>query len=216
MPLLSQSRFPRLWLLMQRTIGGNACKQALAVEHYRGESRVLEIGCSVGNISSAFLRFPQLSFTGIDIDAAALALAQQRFRDVPAFRFTLSSLQQLAQQGERFDYVLFAGMLHHVDDTTGEQLLRDALRCTAPGGSLVIYEPEAVREGDGWFFRAFYALFEQGAYLRSRAALEALATRAGVALQRVDDRMVSPGIVRRPYVARFNLLLGRATDGASA
>lgn len=212
MPLLSQTRFPHLWLLMQKTIGGNASKQSLAVEHYRGQPRVLEIGCSVGNISAVFRRFSNISFTGIDIDANALALAKRRFSDVDNFRFTLTSLEALAQAGERFDYVLFAGMLHHVDDAAGESLLQNALRCTADNGTLVIYEPEAVRESDGWFFRWFYALFEQGAYLRSREELVALAQRAGVVLERVDDRMVSPGIVHRPYVARFNLLLGRQAD----
>lgn len=208
MPLLSQSRFPKLWLLMQRVIGGNASKQALATEYYRNQSRVLEIGCSVGNISEAFLKYPEITFTGIDIDEKALAVAQQRFQDAGNFKFSLRSLQELSRAGERFDYVLFAGMLHHVDDETAELLLRDALSCTAVDGTIVIYEPEAVRDQDGYFFRLFYALFEQGAYLRSRDALEQLVTRAGVKLARIEDRMVSPGIVTRPYVARFNLLLG--------
>ncbi len=193
---------------MQRVIGGNASKQGLATEYYCGQGRVLEIGCSVGNISEAFLRFPKITFTGIDIDKKALAVAQWRFQGIGNFRFSLVSLQELSRAGEYFDYVLFAGMLHHVDDKTAEILLRDALSCTAPNGSIVIYEPEAVREKDGWFFRFFYALFEQGAYLRSRDTLEALIKRAGVKIHRVEDRMVSPGIVSRPYVARFNLFLG--------
>lgn len=197
---------------MQKTIGGNACKQALAIEYYRGQRHVLEIGCSVGNISSVFRRYPDVDFTGIDIDANALVLARRRFADARNFRFTLTSLEDLAQAGDQFDYVLFAGMLHHVDDATAMRLIQAALHCMAPGGALVIYEPEAVRDGDGWFFRVFYALLEQGAYLRSRRALEDLVTRAGVALERVEDRMISPGITQRPYVARFNILLGRRAD----
>lgn len=209
MPLLSQSRFPNLWLFMQRIIGGNASKQTLATEYYQGQKRVLEIGCSVGNISEAFLRFPEINFTGIDIDEKALAVAQRRFKTAENFRFSLCSLQDLSKAGESFDYVLFAGMLHHVDDETAELLLRNALICTSASGTIVIYEPEAVRAKDGWFFRFFYALFEQGTYLRSRDALEALVTRAGIKIHRIEDRMVSPGIVTRPYVARFNILLGR-------
>lgn len=200
---------------MQKVIGGNASKQILATEYYRNQPRVLEIGCSVGNISEAFLRYPEITFTGIDIDEKALAVARQRFKDIGNFRFSLCSLQELSKAGERFDYVLFAGMLHHVDDETAELLLRDALNCTAANGSIVIYEPEAVRDQDGWFFRLFYALFEQGAYLRSRDALETLVTRAGVNLDRIEDRMVSPGIVIKPYVARFNLLLGGHNPGES-
>lgn len=208
MPLLSQSRFPRLWLLMQNTIGGNTCKQALATEHYRGQKRVLEIGCSVGNISAAFRAFPDVAFTGIDIDHQALEMAKLRFRNDPNFRFSLSSLEGLSSQGETFDYVLFAGMLHHVDDSTGLQLLRDAVRCTAIGGHIVIYEPEAVRPSDSLFSRCFCAIFEQGGFMRSRNDLQRLVESAGITLESIEDRMVSPGIVKRPYVARFNLLIG--------
>lgn len=208
MALLSQSRFPDLWLFMQRTIGGNTSKQVLATKYYCGQGRVLEIGCSVGNISEAFLKFPEIVFTGIDIDQNALAVAKRRFKDVANFRFSLCSLQELSKAGEYFDYVLFAGILHHVDDGKAELLLRDALNCTATNGSIVIYEPEALHDKDGWFFRLFYTLFEQGIYLRSRDALEALVTRAGVKVKRIEDQLICPGIVTRPHVARFNLLLG--------
>lgn len=211
MPALSQTRFPRLWLLMQQLIGGNNCKRRIALEPYRGEPTVLEIGCSVGNVSDAFRAFSGISFTGIDIDPNAIALAQRRFRDAPNFRFSLCSLETLAARGEGFDYVLFAGMLHHVDDETGRSLLRNPLRCLAPNGRLVIYEPEAVRDIDGWFFRAFYALFEQGAFLRTCDALRLLVESSGIELSSVEDRMVSPGIVQRPYVARFNLLIGTSS-----
>ena len=208
MAILTQSRFPRLWLLLQKMIGGNACKQTLATEHYRGQKRVLEIGCSVGNISAVFRAFPDVAFTGIDIDHSAIALARRRFRRDSNFSFGVSSLEELADRGEKFDYVLFAGILHHVDDDTCLQLLRDAVKCAASGASLVIYEPEALRPSDGRFLHFFYAHFEQGAFLRSRDALRHLVERAGIALESVEDRMVSPGIVKRPYVARFNLLVG--------
>lgn len=208
MAMLSQSRFPRLWLLMQNLIGGNACKQALATERYQGQKRILEIGCSVGNISAVFRRYPDIEFTGIDIDCNAIELAKFRFRDEKNFKFSLRSLEELASRGETFDYVLFAGMLHHVDDATGLKLLGDAVKCTASNGLLVIYEPEAVRPEDGWFFRCFYALFEQGTFLRSRNELNNLVERSGIVVGSIEDRMVSPGIVKHPYVARFNLLVG--------
>lgn len=209
MTFLSQNRFPRLWLLMQNMIGGNASKQGLATEHYHGQKRVLEIGCSVGNISSAFRAFPNVAFTGIDIDERAIDLAQRRFRHDHNFRFSLSSLEELSRRGETFDYVLFAGILHHVNNDTGLQLLRDAVKCTASKGTLVIYEPEAVRPSDGWLMRCFYTSFEQGTFLRTRDELRCLVEESGIFLETVEDRMIIPGIVKRPYVARFNLLIGR-------
>lgn len=216
MTFLTQSRFPRLWLLMQNTIGGSRCKQALATEHYQGQRRVLEIGCSVGNISSAFCAFPDVEFTGIDIDPHAIELAKSRFCNFPNFRFGMNSLEELSLQGNKFDYVLFAAMLHHVNDADGLRLLCDAVKCTASEGQLVIYEPEAVKASDGWLLRFFYSNFEQGIFLRSREDLLCLVERAGIALQSVEDRMVSPGIVKRPYVARFNLLVGKPAAKALA
>ena len=110
-------------------------------------------------------------------------------------------------------------MLHHVDDHTCLKLLRDAVKCTAKEGRLVIYEPEIPRPDDGWFFRFFYANFEQGKFLRSRDDLQKLVQCSGINLDFVEDRMISPGIVKRPYVARFNLLVGapggELTDAAA-
>jgi 2-polyprenyl-3-methyl-5-hydroxy-6-metoxy-1,4-benzoquinol methylase len=99
---------------MQNVIGGNACKKALVTEHYRGQKRILEIGCSVGNVSAGFRVFPNVAFTGIDIDRHAIELAKRRFRNASNFRFSLSSLEELSRRGEIFDYVIFAGMLHNV------------------------------------------------------------------------------------------------------
>ncbi|MCX7220876.1 MAG: class I SAM-dependent methyltransferase [Burkholderiales bacterium] len=215
MAFISQTNFPRLWLLMQNLIGGNAAKQALALEHYHGQKNVLEIGCSVGNISSAFRRFSDLNFTGIDIDRNAIRnainLAKKRFSDVPNFTFSLTSLEQLSANGKKFEFVLFAGILHHVDDATGLQLLQDALKCLASDGLLIIYEPEAVQESDNWLLRWFCKIFEQGAYLRSKTALRSLVESSGIRVESISDRMISPGIVTHPYVARFNLIVGKPT-----
>ena len=209
MPFLTQSRFPRLWLLMQYAIGGTPCKQALALEHYQGQKRVLEIGCSVGNISSVFRGFPDIEFTGIDIDPHAIDLAKRRFCDYPNFTFSLLSLEELSRQGKKFDFVLFAAMLHHVSDDDGLMLLQDAVKCTAGGGRLVIFEPERLKESDSRFLHFFYANFEQGGFLRFREDLLRLVERAGITLHTVEDRKVGPGIVNRPVLARFNLLVGK-------
>ena len=58
----------RLWLLAQLTVLGTYDKQRLVLKHYRGQRRILEIGCSVGNVSMAFRQFPNINFVGLDID----------------------------------------------------------------------------------------------------------------------------------------------------
>jgi 2-polyprenyl-3-methyl-5-hydroxy-6-metoxy-1,4-benzoquinol methylase len=189
-------------------IGGNGTKKELASAYYSGQERVLEVGCSVGNISSVFCGHPHVRYTGIDIDERALDCAKRRFRRFPNFVFSVCSLEELAAKGESFEYVLFAGILHHVDDWTCHRLLRTCLGCLDPAGRLVIYDPELPRPNDSRLLHFFCHHFEQGRYMRKREHLQHLLESAGVILDVVEDRMVSPGLVARPHVARFNLFVG--------
>jgi hypothetical protein len=88
-------------------------------------------------------------------------------------------------------------------------VLRTAVKCTASGGILVIYDPEAVKASDGWFMRFSTPTLNKAVFSGFREDLLDLVERAGIVLQSVEDRMVSPGIVKRPYVARFNLFVGK-------
>ena len=209
MPLLTQTRFPGAWLVFQHLFGGTRDKQYLALERYRGQPRILEIGCSAGNLTDAFLR-PGADYTGIDIDGSAVAHARRRFARQPNVRFLTGSPRAL--KGEEFGYVLLAGILHHVDDRTALQLLQDCFSLLAAGGSMVVSEPEALRPGDNVLFRLYYRL-EQGRYLRSAEALTRLVESSGARIIFRADRCVSPGIVTRPKVARFTLIEAQSGQG---
>jgi len=90
MPFLTQTRFPGAWLVFQHLFGGTRDKQHLALDCYRGQSRILEIGCSVGNLTDAFLP-SGAAYTGIDIDGSAIAHAQRRFARQSNVRFLTTS-----------------------------------------------------------------------------------------------------------------------------
>lgn len=205
MSFLSQSNFPRIWLLMQKIIGGNSSKQQLAIKYYNDENRVLEIGCSVGNISEVFLPYKNISYTGIDIDPVAIKVARKRFEKSPNFVFDLCSLADLVKTKKQYDYIVFAGILHHVDDEGCKKLLCDALKLVAENGRLVISEPEALKASDNRIFKFFYKL-EQGLYLRSRSDLERLVISSGAKIESSEDCLINPGIIKNTYVARFNLI----------
>ena len=64
--------------------------------------------------------------TGVDIDQSAIAIAQRRFATQGNFRFEAVPVEELAKRGERFDYVVIAGMLHHVDDQTAIEIIRSS------------------------------------------------------------------------------------------
>jgi ribosomal protein L11 methylase PrmA len=93
-----------LWLAFQYVfgyvVGGTAVKERLAIERYKGQRKVLEIGCSVGIISQVFLKYKNIEFTRIDIDDNALAYARKRFVSFNNFNFRNISLAELAKSGK--------------------------------------------------------------------------------------------------------------------
>lgn len=205
MSLLNQSNFPYLWLLMQKTIGGTPSKQQFAKKWYKGQSKILEIGCSVGNISSCFTNLKDIKYFGIDIDLNVINVAKKRFINNSNFSFQHINLADFIKTGIRFDYILFAAILHHVDDETSIQMLRDVKKCASEGSSIIIYDPEKTTSDDSFLLRLFLKLFEQGRYLRYKSQYQDLIEKSGLKIIESLSEMQSPGIVKRPYVARFSL-----------
>jgi len=190
MKFLSQKNFPRLWFLFQKVVGSTKDKQKLAIRSLNNHKKILEIGCSVGNVSTVFKKFKDIEFSGIDIDQGAINLAQKRFLDNPKFKFRCISLEGLAQAGEKFDYVVFANILHHVDDITARALLADVKKVLEKDGIVTIMEPEKKKNNYGILFKLIY-LFEQGEFRRSREELIALISGSGYKLSVVEDVEVS-------------------------
>lgn len=168
---LNQANFPWLWLLFQYAVGGNIDKQRLVLQSYHGERDVLEIGCSMGNLADIFRRVDGVAYLGLDVDAAAIALARRRFRKHPNFDFICGSPAQLTRH---FDLVYFAGVLHHLPDAEALSLLRIATGALHPDSRVVVIEPRPAIRGDVPLVRWYANSLEQGHHLRSVEALRAL------------------------------------------
>src|SRR5215831_18826066 len=110
---MNQNNFPYLWLLFQNLVGGNADKKRLILKNFQEEQKVLEVGCSVGNIAEAFRSVRNISYQGIDIDCQAVAAAQWRF----SISFVCEDLTQFSRKKTtQFGLIYFAGILHYVAD----------------------------------------------------------------------------------------------------
>lgn len=205
MALFSQSNFPRLWLLFQYLVGGDRDKRRLAIMHYKGQKKILEIGCSVGNVSQIFSIFKQVEFTGIDIDNNALDYAKQRLGALPNFKFTNISLSDLANTGEKFDYILFANILHHVNDDIALRLLKDVQRLLSIDTTLIVMEPEKLQKDYNFIFKLFYKL-EQGKFRRHKHELTDLIIAAGLSIKTCTDVLVSPNSIPFLKVGRITLI----------
>lgn len=205
MSFLSQSNFPRLWLLFQYLVGGTADKRRLATMYYKGQKKVLEIGCSVGNVSQIFAKFKQAEFTGIDIDNNALGYARKRLGSLQNFKFKNIALSDLAKTGEKFDYVLFANILHHVDDKIALILLKDVQSLLSVGATLIVMEPEKMKDDYNLIFKFFYKL-EKGKFRRRKDELTNLIIAAGLSIKTCSDVLVAPDSLPFLKVGRITLI----------
>jgi SAM-dependent methyltransferase len=217
-PFLTQERFPKLWLLFQAVFGATREKKRLALKYLGDHRNVIEIGCSLGILARAFADVPGLRYLGIDIDPQAIEHAKARFSDQKNLSFSTQTMRELGDHGQTFDYVLFANILHHVDDATAVVLIRDAARLVAPDGTMVVIEPDILRPDDSLFIRSIYKM-ERGQFRRPPGELERLMREAGVRPIEFSSEDVSmdalPGLTCG-HLLVYKFGSGQAAHGSSS
>ncbi len=100
--------------------------------------RIMEAGCGEG-YGAALLARHAAHVTGVDYDAAAIALAKGRHR-LPNLEYRVVNLLDLARErpGE-FDAVTNFQVLEHLEDPA--PFLSAAAACLKPGGTLILTTP---------------------------------------------------------------------------
>ena len=203
MAFFTQSRFPFLWNAFQYAIGGVIDKRRLCLEPYSGEKRVLEVGCSVGNIADAFINLPGVNYTGIDIDGVAIEYAKKRFLKHLNFNFIYGDMLGLPNDNSRYDYILFAGCCHHMTDEQCIDLLSAAAGLLTERGRLVVVDPLLPSKEDHWFIKMFIKL-EQGMHLRNGDELRSIIEKVnGLKIENDKEVLVSSTPLGWPLCARF-------------
>ena len=206
MAFLTQSRYPILWKIFQYCIGGTVDKRKLAVCKYEKQGNILEVGCSLGNIAKVFLKKPDLKYTGLDIDPVAIRCAQKDYANNKNFRFICMDLGSFIKQSdEKFDYILFAGMLHHVDLGTFRDLFKDVRPSMPDDGVLVVVDRLSPRKNDNWFIHVFKKL-ERGEYVRDESEMQSiLKDLPGFKLRSVETCLIGATPLSIPKCARFGV-----------
>lgn len=202
---LSQQSHPRLWLLFQHFFGATRDKRLIAISNLSKHHSVLEIGCSLGVVSSAFTKIKNISYLGVDIDDQAIQFAKKKFSSFTHMEFANISLEELALTERKFDYVLFANILHHVDDGDAYELLKQAVRVLNQGGTMVIMEPDILGKEDSFLVKMLYRL-ERGLYRRPLDKLLSLVSKAGIAVGTVNTKNVSIGLLPGIVCGRMQVI----------
>lgn len=95
--------------------------------------RVVEVSCGRGGGAAYVARnFQPASYLGIDISANNLALASQRFPDVPGLGFEQGNAEALPLASASCDVVLNVEASHLYDDPA--KFIAEVFRVLAPGG----------------------------------------------------------------------------------
>jgi SAM-dependent methyltransferase len=203
MAFFNQHPFPKLFQIFQIWGGGTHDKQMLVLDKYNGQKRILEVGCSIGNIAQAFRFFENIEYTGIDIDPVVIEHAKESFSQYPNFEFICQDLKTYQFRGQPFDFILFAGVCHHVPDEECQNLFKAALKLLSNNGKFVIVDILKPEPEDSWFLH-WYITIDQGEHIRSDASLRALIQ--GVSkLKDAEIHYVGSSPYSRPLIARFGV-----------
>ena len=159
--------------------------KACGIESVDTVDSTLEVGCSLGYLlryleTDVFVRATK--FTGVDVDAHAIANGQQVLSDLESkVQLHCCDIQNLDSviSGQRFDFVLASGVLLYFDEDTATDIVRDLLMRTR--GVLAItglahpaidnaeLESSVVRESDGtWVHNIDRMLQRAGARIAAR------------------------------------------------
>ena len=136
--------------------------------------RLLEVGCGGGD-SLALLQELGWDAEGVDFDPEAVANARAK-----GLRVRQGDLAGQGYPSSSFDAVIASHVIEHVPDP--EALLVEALRVLRPGGTLVLYTPNAASLGRR-HYREDWRGLEPPRHLHvfTPQALSALTRRAGFA-----------------------------------
>lgn len=116
------------------------------------DSRILEVGCSVGAFTRRLADLDPREVLAVDISSVALRRAAQALADRPAVRFAQRDVFRDDFDAARFDLVVATDVLGYADDADALLAARDrVLAALAPGGRLLLGNTKLrAHDGEGW------------------------------------------------------------------
>jgi ubiquinone/menaquinone biosynthesis C-methylase UbiE len=150
-PSFERAGAPFAYDLLVRTIyapvGGESRLRRAAIAHLAilPGTRVLELGCGTGSFTQLFLECGA-DVTAMDGAHRMLVRAQRKAPSAAFARIDLRAFE--APAGARFDMVFFGFVLHELERPVRAALWREAVRCLAPNGRVVVVD-HAVPQGAG-------------------------------------------------------------------
>ena len=112
-------------------------------EPYRDDRSILVAGCGTSQAAHYAVRWPRARVVGIDLSENSIAheLELKRKHKLDNLEVRQLPVERAGELGERFDYVVCTGVLHHLaDPDSGLRALREVLACNA-ALHVMVYAP---------------------------------------------------------------------------
>jgi ubiquinone/menaquinone biosynthesis C-methylase UbiE len=123
---------------------------------------ILDIGCSTGTCAGAIVPMDRNRYVGVDIEDGYIRIASNRST---LGRFLVMDAKRLQFEDDRFDIVLFMAILHHMDDESIRECLKEVKRVLKNDGIVLVAEPVFT---EGSFLSNLLLSLDRGRYLRSK------------------------------------------------
>lgn len=146
--------FPAFYRGLHAMLGSHAARERYVAEMLRPRAgqRMLDVGCGPGTIVPYL---PAVDYTGIDMNPRHIEFAKTAYGDRGTFlRGDVTKMKK--PEGEKFDLINVAAILHHIDDDLSKNLLTSLLDLLAPGGRIITSDPVYVprQRPVAWLFNA--------------------------------------------------------------
>jgi SAM-dependent methyltransferase len=191
------------WGVSQFLIGADAGKQKLHFETVSPSpgAKILDVGCATGNASAVFKDF---DYTGLDVDAGAIAFAAHRFRRLPNMKFLCMDLHRLDKPAY-YDYIVFGSTGHHIPNDQLVGFLKKFRELLKPGGIIAIIDQ--VKTGhEPWHLR-FLMSIDQGKFHKSVPEYLDLIAKADLKVVQQQIVTVKGPCITYPNTAVFKLAI---------
>ncbi len=116
--------------------------------------KILDLGCGVGTFAFHCAKAGARSF-GIDYSSESIRVANElcaKFAVNDRTNFFLGNATRLPFQNEYFDKIVAADFIEHITNQEKEELLMEMRRVIKPGGFIIIFTPNGIREKIGDFY----------------------------------------------------------------
>ena len=168
--------------------------EVVRAAHAGRSSRVLDVATGTGAQASAFAEVAR-EVVGVDLSPAMLSVARRK-RHHPNLTLLRADATSLPFPEGDFDVSCVSFALHEMPVSIRETVIREMVRVTVPGGTIVVVDYGLPRNaGASFLVRHAVALYERDHYAEFIGSdLRALLEKAGVSIEEERRRVV--GIAR--------------------